>query len=408
MATPSSSHIFAPIRWFLLLFIFSIPFENVSSLIGIETFTFSKLTGILLAGLAILQPSVCFARPPKAFWLFLTYLVVNVLRGLCEGEWNSDLLWEPITLIQCLLFFWISYNLLSYGNMWKSVYVTWVLSNVAVILLTYMGVVSAEIDTQSGRETVMSQNANNAGLIYAMGAISAIALLLNKNKDMSTIWRILFLFLGLGLAMKCAATGSRSAMGCIGIAVIMIVAGRKGLNARIKGFAIVCVLAAALAAILLRTEVARERWATTISGGHISGRDTIFTNCLEMFLEKPIAGWGPTQHLNELANREAQFKGLARDTHSDYFWVLTATGLLGGIPFLYAMWCCLWASWKGRNGPAGVFPFAFMCGLAAICLVGTYHKQKSFWIVASMACASGAVAADTRKMPKMLQPVTTA
>ena len=79
----------APIRWCFLLFVFSLPYENISYGSYENEFTYVKFMGMILAAMAIMQPWVCFAWPPKAFWFFLAYLAVYTVRGLLQRDIGS-------------------------------------------------------------------------------------------------------------------------------------------------------------------------------------------------------------------------------------------------------------------------------------------------------------------------------
>jgi len=52
-----------------------------------------------------------------------------------------------------------------------------------------------------------------------------------------------------------------------------------------------------------KIEPVRERWEATYYEGDTTGRDVIFSAAQEMFLEKLLTGWGPTNHVFELGWR---------------------------------------------------------------------------------------------------------
>jgi O-antigen ligase len=93
-----------------------------------------------------------------------------------------------------------------------------------------------------------------------------------------------------------------------------------------------------------------------------------------------------------------------RDTHNDLMWVLTATGLAGGVFFIGGLWLCGWGAWKGRRGPAGPLPVALMLTLMVIIMTGSLHRRKPFWLILSMGAASGAAVAGPRSPKIVRQP----
>src|SRR5437868_642265 len=66
------------IRWGFYAFIFSIPFETADIGIHIGVLSLSRMVGYLFILLTLVQPRICFQRPPKAFWFFAAYLWVYV------------------------------------------------------------------------------------------------------------------------------------------------------------------------------------------------------------------------------------------------------------------------------------------------------------------------------------------
>ena len=81
--------------------------------------TLSKLFGLALAAFALLQPRLCYAFPPKAFWWFAVYLVIYVLWGSYlilappnVPQFDRSFILSVFKLTQLLALFWISYNLM--------------------------------------------------------------------------------------------------------------------------------------------------------------------------------------------------------------------------------------------------------------------------------------------------------
>src|SRR5690349_14048786 len=95
------------IRYAYYLFIFSVPIETLD--VGLEAgvFSLSKLTGIMLIAVALLQPKVSFKKPPMPFWYFLVYLMICL--GL--ANWYVPRIKELVTtyiftLGLLLILFW--------------------------------------------------------------------------------------------------------------------------------------------------------------------------------------------------------------------------------------------------------------------------------------------------------------
>ena len=73
-----------------------------------------------------------------------------------------------------------------------------------------------------------------------------------------------------------------------------------------------------------------------------------FSAAWEMFLEKPLIGWGPANNISELGSRLGLGSAIGMP-HNVYLWLLTETGLLGTVPFLAGLWLCWRRGMEGTS-----------------------------------------------------------
>ena len=92
-------------------------------------------------------------------------------------------------------------------------------------------------------------------------------------------------------------------------------------------FVVVAVIASSRSWASYQIDAVRERWERTYYEGEVAGRDVLMPVAWEMFLERPIIGWGPVNHYWEMNIRTADPDG--GDPHNLYLWLLKETGLLG-------------------------------------------------------------------------------
>ena len=133
--------------------------------------------------------------------------------------------------------------------------------------------------------------------------------------------------------------------------------------------------------------------------GDTAGREEIFSNAVEMIMEKPLLGWGPVKPFSELGSR---LGGWVRDPHNLYFWLLLEVGLLGALPFLGGLYLCWRRALNGRAGIHGRLPMALMLFVLIINLKGSYHTGKLFWIILAYAAASGSMV----RPPKLVERIS--
>ena len=123
-------------------FVFSLPFEMAEVEVAGGLLTLSKFLGYLFVILTLLQPSLCFKKPPKAVWYFAAYLVIFAIAGFFlvqaqpgDQELQKLLLSRFFSRVQMLVLFWISYNLMREEIVVKGTLLSLSVSVVALTLL---------------------------------------------------------------------------------------------------------------------------------------------------------------------------------------------------------------------------------------------------------------------------------
>jgi O-antigen ligase len=122
--------------------------------------------------------------------------------------------------------------------------------------------------------------------------------------------------------------------------------------------------------------------------GNMAGREQLYPALWTMFLEKPVLGWGPVANTYELALRIGERERPLRAAHNAVLELVTATGVVGAIPFLVGAWLCARAAWRSRRGPHGVLPLALFGSVLISNMSGDWIAAKLIWIVLAYALAS--------------------
>lgn len=370
-------------------FIFSIPFEEADIGIGSGYFAVSKMIGYIFILLVPLQPRLCFRSPPRAFWCFAIYLCVYVILGVYvmwsipqEPEFMAQMIGRLFTLIQVLILFWISYNLMRYERVIKGTLLMLAASCVVLAVLQALGITS-ETEAQD-RVSAFGTNPNTLGALLALGLLALVGLAYGR-KEIDNKVRLLMWLSGGILAIATIRTGSRGAMTALVVGLLFFSLKGRSVLSMLKVGLIVIPAISSLLWVSYHSEAVRRRWEQTFLKGSLAGREDILPEAWEMFKEKPLIGWGPVYHYVELGSR---FGVPAKDTHNLYLWILTETGLLGAIPFFVGLWFCWRAAWRARRSIQGVLPIAMLSCLLTINMSGTWHNRKPFWIVLAYALVS--------------------
>ena len=366
-------------------FVSSMPFE-AALLMGQEgAFSISRIMGYGFFGLALLQPRMCFRKPPLALWWFAFYFGLYVLMGLYQPEvYWAEISTTAFRLAQFLLLLWVAYNLFQYEHVARWCLWGFGLACVAVALLLVGGVGSSTYRGLAGRQTVFGQGPNTIASVIGLGAVALIGMAYGKvgarRKTKLAAWAGFLL-----VAFAITDTGSRGALVGLGTGLITLLAAGGSARARLRNALIVVVALAACVWITLASDTAASRWQQTLDEGNMAGRQRIYPAAFRMFEERPILGWGPVTNYYELGRRLGRPK---RDTHNIFLWLMTEQGLVGTIPFCIGLAMCARAAWRGRQGVQGLLPLALLVSVLTMNLSGTYYVTKWFWLILAYTLAS--------------------
>jgi O-antigen ligase len=414
--TVISSEIRKPIWWIrytYFAFVLSLPFQAAD--IGIGIGTLSRVIGLMLMMVALLQPSLCLRHPPKAFWYFLGYIYILLLLIFWHGfEAQQPAIGRFFTLSQLLILFWISYNLMHHEDVRTGTVVMLAISCsiLAGLMLLNIVTLSAADDPalkasklaviqRQGRITAFGANPNTIAAILSLGFLALFGLVFGGERKPIRVHLLAWPSLGV-IAMAIVRTGTRGAIVAIIAGLLVFLLKGRGISPWFKASVIRSRLKIGLVTVAIISFVAifsysyepiRVRWEQFFVEGRLSGREKILPEAIGMFLEKPWLGWGPDTFVYELGSR----LGLeVKDPHNSYLWILLETGLVGAVPFFGGVWLCWRKAWRRGGDIHCLLSIGLFANLLITGLKGTNHKNKLFWVVLAYALASGSVASLPR------------
>ena len=400
-------------RWAFYGFVFSLPFETAD--IGLP-YELPKIIGGFLLLAAFFQPRVCLRRPPAAFWCFAGYLLVCGVWGFFwEAGYWEEVTQRLYTLFQLLVLFWIAYNLLRYDRIAKNALLTLTVSCVMLSALQLSGLMSTVVDVGSGAERIsaLGENPNRVAGLLALGLLTLIGLTYNlKNESrlqfLFIVWPVVTL-----LGITIVKTGSRGGLLALGAGLlIFIFRSSRTAWSRFRNALVVLIGLGFLGWVSYQSESTRTRFEETLETGSMARRELVYPTAWQMIQQKPFTGWGPVNNTYELGDRLQHPDEPKTDTHNLFLYVLTATGVVGAIPFVIGIWLCLQTAWTARAGAHGILPFALAVALLTANMSGTWLHFKLHWLVLAYALASShfigrglgrAIARVTR--PSVIMPV---
>lgn len=381
------------IRVAFYLFVLAIPFETAFMESASSIGTVPMMMGIAFVGTALLQPRICFKRPPAAFWCFAGYIFVCLILGMTQNLiYAREVVTRLLTLIQLLLLMWISFNLFKYPEICKGA----LLSLVAAcsVLSIFMLTGTATVDSGQGRSTLFGDHVNTLATMLALGLIALVGLMYGRNRverNMAILAWILFPLIGTALIM----TGSRGRLiGLVFGLFLLVIMKDGGWGTKLKIGSVAVLAIGFLISAALTNDAMRTRLERSLYEGDTAGRDQIMARAVDMFFEEPLLGWGPVRNHAELGSRVGWSR---RSAHNLYLSVLIETGLLGAIPFFAGLFLVVKAAWKARIGIEGALPMAILGCLLVMNLSGTWHIRKLFWLILAYALASAWSARETAR-----------
>ena len=167
---------------------------------------------------------------------------------------------------------------------------------------------------------------------------------------------------------------------------------------RIRSVLVGCVALGLLVFAVSQSEMMRSRFEAAAMEGSLAGRERIYPAVFAMIGERPLLGWGPIENTYEIARRIDDQVREARGPHNLVLELLSATGVLGMIPFLVGLWLCVRAGWRARHGPLQMLPFALLAAVLTGTISGTWIAAKILWLVLAIALATGEAVARRRSV----------
>jgi O-antigen ligase len=353
-----------------------------------------QLTSSLFLAATFLQPMACYRRMPAAIWAFVAFLFAFGLSvALHEPIDAMDVAQNFVLIVQALMMFWAASNLLQDERVARGALWAMAIGAFVWALLPMLGLGRTEdvVWTGGTRITAFGQNANRAAVLISSGILALFGLAYGRAatplRARVLVWPVMAL-----MAVAVEDTGSRGGLLSLigGLLVFLVLHRSATVFGRVRAIVIGTAAIAALAWTASNTEVMRNRLEDTAETGTMAGREDLYPALWDMFLEKPITGWGPDNNQYEVTIRAPMMDKVKRDAHNLVLELLTTTGVLGAIPFLVGLGWCIVAAWRAREGPHGVVPISLVTAFLIANQSGNHLSFKPFWFSLAFAVAAAA------------------
>jgi O-antigen ligase len=382
------------VRWTLYVTVFLIPLEYPDRF----PFEVSTIAGSCFLLATLLQPGTCYRLVPWAIGAFAVYFGAEQVAFITQGPrypgglFLGEVAKSSLLFLLWALFGWVCFNLLRQEGMYLGALRSLVLGCLLRAALPLLGIGrTAHVQGTGGeRVTALGQNANQSAHVLAVGLLALIGLAYVQPRG-APRKRVLGWGAVALIAVGLVETGSRGGLVVFSVGMLVYLSTGRTLRTRIRNVGIGVVGFALLLFLVLHSDVMLGRLAK-VPEGSFSQREHIFPTLLGMLREKPLLGWGPITNKYELASRLGDAIHDRRDAHNILLEVLTASGLLGAIPFCLGLLLCVRSAWAARAGPRGVVPLALLLAVLAGNMSENRIAGPLLWLTLGCALASGAMA----------------
>jgi O-antigen ligase len=383
-------------------FVFSILFEGLP--IGIPA-ELTQVTGAVLLLLALLQPYISFRHFPAALWCFIAYLYVGALSLLLRNAWSDgDARWAFAVILQLAFFFWLAYNLMRQEQVVRGALLALIASCLMLSVLQTVGLAIPTITRRAlvDRFASFGLDPNQLACILSLGLLALVGLTFGSSRS-TLLHRFLVWPLYVLVAATIVQTGSRGGILAFAAGLITLLLGKGTVWDKTRNLLIVLLGITMVVLITFQSDAVSKRFDKTLDTGDLAAREQIYPAAWQMFLEKPLLGWGIHTNTYEIEARVAMANYNTLDAHNLILYVLTSAGLVGAIPFFLGIGLCALGAWKARAGPYGGLPFAMTVTLLMADMSASGLRWKHHWLILAFALASGANTAVAKTTDRRLE-----
>lgn len=389
---PAQPRIVAPIRWSFYAFILSMPVEAVRFFgSDVTTFSLSKAFGYLFFGCLLLQVRTIFRRPPVAVYCFCGYVASYAALLLLEpGGARSGSIIRLIQIMQMIVLLWAATPLLARPDI-RFRAVTAFVAGSTLLALTQQYAPQATDDPT--RVTALGENPNTIGAVMAL-AITAIVGLTRERQFRSPFMKTALIAMVPILLYHLVKTGSRTAFLALAAGLLTYLLATRGIGARFKAALVLTIVAVAGAVVMSQAGDLRERLRLSIEEGNLARREEIFPAAAQMFLDRPILGWGPGGHERELGDRLGDYR--ETEEHNLVLFILCEGGLFEGLPYFAGALLCVAAAWRARRRGNTLAP-ALLIVLFLVNMANVFDNRKIHWLFLALALGSARIEQPLRR-----------
>lgn len=358
--------------------------HNIGSIVGL----------LLLISFLVLRGTKTRLREYPGRYIVVFLLVTGVVEGI-RAVWSADVevllaLRVYLQYSQVAVLYLIFFDLAKDPKTIKWTAVAFVISTSLMSMAANLEVHWLTTGAEGGRFGAVGLNLNEQALLYSIAVIAIVGWMIAKWPRLKLPDIVLCAAAGsMLIAMVKTASRAGAVVFVFGLLVALVLFLKKG---RLSAYVLlVPVVITGVVLVFFTADVLQERVQATLEAGDTGLRVELAKSGTEMFLERPVFGWG-AWYSRDLAGFLGRGGRMA--AHNVYLQILLSFGLVGLIPWMLAVVGSVRLSWNQRSHPWGailltVFLSTLLAGAAA-----NLGHEKIFWIVLAFAGRAAVLAGE--------------
>ncbi len=326
------------------------------------------------------------------FWILLCLILTLSLSSILYENNIGDINFNFKLLVLVNIYLLLKHILFKYPNL-KNVFIFSISISSGLIAIIYTFLIKTKYSFySSGRFFMLGENPNSYSTRFVIGTILTLYILIsNKIKQKNKFWLVLFLPF---LLIQIYISGSRGSIVMLILGLLLLFFNVKmTFNKKLLSIFIL-ILIIIIGSIFLpkikNLDVStKERLVETIKEKDTSGRTNIWGEAFELFLDKPLLGYGENGYFKEMETKY----GEERDTHNLFLYLLCSGGLVGLLLFLVFIFSSFKLIWKNRK----IIPLEFSLYFSLLFFVS---KTGGVLTYIPLWCLLGFIAASKQSLLK--------
>jgi O-antigen ligase len=330
--------------------------------------------------------------------MFALYVLIAFVGAVPYLDWyGSTIQMRGLTLAQNLIMFWILSNVLRDDDLTGRALTAMAIAGAVVAAFMALGFMQTTVETARGvRISFAGVNPNVLGGVLSLCLLALLGMMLTAQLT-GRVWRWLAPAMAAPVLGAIIRTGSRGALAGLFAGLVVLAFSGERTTKRFRNVVLLIGAGAAAYFALYVTSITQLRWGEALEEREVSGRERIYPELLRMIGERPLQGWGMQNNRVELGQRVPRLVEGALDAHNLYLHVITEVGVVGSLPFWFALFLCVRSAHLARRSRHGLLPLVLVAATLVTNMVTTGILAKPLWFVLAYATAGGAVAVTERR-----------